>query len=111
MAPQKLSVLVTQELVVPADAPAQSWWVAQIIEQDLATQARTLADLLPEIQRLIVAYMVSGREMDLELWTGPAAPEALISRFEAAPIRLEWLPDPETTPGVMLPELDIRIGT
>ncbi len=106
MMPEKLSVLVTYEVLSKPNAPSEIWWGAQIIEQDLATQARTLAELMPEVQRLVIAYVCTSAGP--QPWQGPAAPVHLRDLFEAAPIKIEWLPDEQTTPGIRIPALEFR---
>lgn len=88
--------------------PTWRGWVAQVLEQDLATQALTVADLMPEIERLIAAHILTHQiERGTDPWRGPAAPDRYRKRFDETQVKLIWLG--EHPPLVILPELDIRL--
>ena len=106
---EKLSILVTQELVELGAAPMRPWWIAQVIEQDLATQAQTLNELVAEVRRLVAAHILFCAEDGDAPFQGPLAPDDQRLKFEAAVTRLEPIMDAETTPGIELPILDFRI--
>lgn len=70
-----ISVLIEQ---------VDEWWIAQCLQCDLATQAPTLNDLHREIQRLIVAHIVSCEELGIEPFQVPPAPPEVWAKFERA---------------------------
>lgn len=72
-APDKIHVLVEQ---------VDGWWVAQCLEHDLATQARTLDDLQREIMRLLTAHISSCEELGIEPFDLPPAPTEVWRRYE-----------------------------
>jgi hypothetical protein len=103
MQPEKLSVVVFQECV-----GSNVGWVAQVIEQDLATQASSLAALIPEVHRLVQAYADTSSEFGNDVWHGPAAPDEYRAKFDAASSRIEWLG--MLPPEVHIPALEIRVS-
>ena len=42
------------------------WWSAQCLEHDIAVQAKSLNDLLYELERVIVGHVVVGEELNLK---------------------------------------------
>lgn len=59
------------------------WLVAQILEHDIATQARGIDDLLADIQRILQAHLVIAREHGKEPFQSiPAAPSRYWHLFE-----------------------------
>jgi hypothetical protein len=61
-------------------------WVAQCLEHDIATQARTLDELLYELERILVAHMVGAGAAPFA--TIPKAPQAFWQMYEAAVTRV-----------------------
>ena len=57
------------------------WWVAQILEFDLSTQARTLDDLIAELQRIVVAHIVCSTEQGLDPFAIPPAPQQYVDEY------------------------------
>ncbi len=52
------------------------WWVAQVLEYDIAAQAITLDDLEYELLRLLAGRSVIGKELGIDAFEGlTAAPE------------------------------------
>lgn len=96
----KLSVLVHQ-------LSPSGWWVAQFIEQVMATQAKSIGALMIEIEQIVAAYLKACDDHKIAPWQGPAAPVTYKAKFESAQIRLE---DLGARPrDVDLPELEIRL--
>lgn len=62
----------------------EEWWIAQCVEHDLATQARTLDDLHQEIQRMLIAHVAACEEEGIEPFQIPPAPPEVRERFERA---------------------------
>ena len=61
------------------------WWVAQCLEYDIATQAKTLEDLCYELQRVLVGRLTVSQELGLEPFRGlPAAPQKYWNMFNKA---------------------------
>lgn len=72
------SVLVRREV----DESGSPWWVAQVLEYDLAAQGRTIDDLVYELQRTIVAHIVCCEEEGLVPFDClPPAPAAYHDEF------------------------------
>ena len=63
----KISVLAFQE---------GKWWVAQCLEYDIATQAKSLPDLYYELERTLVGHLVVSSELAMEPFAAlkPAPP-------------------------------------
>jgi predicted RNase H-like HicB family nuclease len=58
------------------------WWVAQCLEFDIATQAKTLKDLAYDLQRVLVGHMVVCRQEGITPFTNlPKAPEKYWEMF------------------------------
>lgn len=61
------------------------WWVAQCLEFDLATQARTLKDLHYELEKLLIGQLVAGEASGREPFKGlPKAPAKYWDLWEEA---------------------------
>jgi hypothetical protein len=76
----KISVLVFKEKT----QDGTDWWVAQCLEYDLATQARSLDDLSYEIQRLMFAHIVAAEAEGLTPFEClPPAPRWYHDKFNA----------------------------
>lgn len=52
-------------------------WVAQCLEHDLATQARTLDELQREIMRILTAHIASCEELGLRPFDLPREPKRM----------------------------------
>lgn len=72
---QTFSVLIEQ---------VEGWWTAQCIEQDIATQARSLDELHPEILRMLAAHLDVCEELGIESFNLPPAPPEVREKFELA---------------------------
>lgn len=57
------------------------WWVAQVLQFDLATQARNLGDIHYEIERMLVAHIVCCEDAGIEPFQIPPAPQDVWERF------------------------------
>ena len=88
------------------------WWVAQCIQHDLATQARSLDELQFEIRRLLTAHIASCEELGIRPFELPPAPPEVHARFEQAKTRLEFLghQGPQLVVSHALPTPEIRIA-
>ena len=65
---------------------AGDWWVAQCLQHDLATQARTISELHYEIQRLLIAHIVACEDQGIEPFQIPPAPKEFWVKYEATQI-------------------------
>lgn len=73
---QTISVLIER---------VEDWWVAQCIEHDLATQARSLDELHHEVESMLVAHIRSCEELGIEPFKRlPPAPPEVREKFERA---------------------------
>lgn len=58
------------------------WWVAQVLEYDLAAQGETIDDLVYELQRTLMAHIVCCQREKLEPFMClPPAPESYHKEF------------------------------
>jgi hypothetical protein len=60
------------------------WYVAQVLEYDLATQAKTINDLNYEIERMVVAHIVCSEQEGLDPFDVPPAPQEYVKEYEAS---------------------------
>jgi hypothetical protein len=87
----------------------EGWWVAQCLEYALAAQARTQADVVYEIERLLVGRILIGAEKGCLPFAGlPPAPRRFWKMFELAePLAPEVAPLREGAFEV-LPDIKLR---
>lgn len=76
--PLALSFLFTTEQATDGS----TWFVAQCIECDLATQARSLPELFEETGRLLAAHLLSCEEEGIQPWRVPPVPDDVRAEFE-----------------------------
>jgi hypothetical protein len=69
---RKARVLIARENA----RDGSEWYVAQVLEHDIAAQAKSINDLLLEIERTIVAHILCCEEEGLDPWAVPPAPTA-----------------------------------
>lgn len=67
------------------------WYVAQVLEYDLACQAQTIDDLAYEIRRLIVGHILVCEQEGIDPWAVPAAPERYGDLYVAS--KQDWTVD------------------
>jgi predicted RNase H-like HicB family nuclease len=86
------------------------WWVAQCLEYDIATQARTLDDLLVELEQILAGYVIVGRKEGRDLFAEmPKAPKRFWDLYERARTKLEPVePVSVSSSEEPLPVLEIR---
>lgn len=94
-------------------------WVGQVLEHDLASQAKTLHELGYEMCRLLAGHVASHQRLGTDPWSTPMAPRFYWDRWEATVTRV-WLEeahfdvaDPsasDTYRRLQLPRLDARIA-
>ena len=61
------------------------WWSAQCLEYDIAVQAKSVADLQGEIERVLTAYVVRARKEKRSPFEGlPPAPEKYREMYKRA---------------------------
>ena len=81
MLPQRTArVLIRKENT----SEGEEWFVAQILDFDIATQARSLADLGPEIERIVVGHIVASEEEGLDPFDLPSAPQPYHDEYIAS---------------------------
>jgi hypothetical protein len=76
-------------------------WVAQCLEYDVATQARTLDSLLYELERIVMAHLfVAEKEGAQPFADIPKAPPRFWEMYRRArrTVRVQELPAPEKQP-------------
>lgn len=62
-------------------------WAAQCLERDIAMQAKTLQDLLYEVERVLVAHFALAEALGLEPFEGiPRAPETFWRLYKNSPV-------------------------
>jgi hypothetical protein len=103
MANYKLSAVLFQE----AD-----WWVAQCLEYDIATQAKTLQGLYYELERTLVGQIVASKEVGVVPFEKiPPAPQQFWEMFSKSKLRLEGDSMPFRMPsGVSVPTPELRLA-
>jgi hypothetical protein len=87
----------------------EGWWVAQCLDYDIAAQARTQADLLYELERILIGYLVISSEKGLRPFERlPQAPRRYWVMYEQA----DPIPSPEPSlwqgPFEDLPDIELR---
>jgi hypothetical protein len=86
------------------------WWIVQCLEYDIATQARTLDELLVEAERILVGYLIVGEKENREPFASvPRAPKRFWEMYERARTKLAPVePTPLPFKEDHRPILDIR---
>lgn len=64
-------VLIAQEEASNGD----QWYVAQVLEFDIATQAKSIDDITYEVQRMICAHILCSEQEGLDPFAVPPAPK------------------------------------
>jgi len=65
-------------------------WIAQCLDYDMVAQAKPFADLLPELQRLVVSHVAASLELGREPFAGfNRAPQKYWDLYDRAPTRIE----------------------
>lgn len=89
-------------------------WVAQCLEYDIATQAKSLKDLYYEIERILIGHMVVSAELGVKPFDNiPAAPQEFWDRYEGSKLRVEGDRLPFRLPNTVafpLPIPELRVG-
>ncbi len=83
------------------------WWSAQCLEYDIAAQAKTLSDLVYELERVLVSHLCLAEELGRKPFEGlEPAPQRFWDLYEKAHARIETdnvpfrLPHPAALPPV-----------
>ncbi len=83
------------------------WWAAQCLEYDIAAQARTLADLRYELERVLLSHVVVATELGRAPFEGLGpAPQRFWDMYAASSMRIESdelpfrLPNPAPFPTI-----------
>lgn len=64
------------------------WWSAQCLEYDIAAQARTLSDLLYEVERVLVSHLCIAEELGRKPFEGlEPAPQKFWDMYQKAHAR------------------------
>jgi hypothetical protein len=86
----------------------EGWWVAQCLEYDIAAQARTQADLLYELERLLVGrILISAKKGRQPFENLPKAPSRYWTMYEEAePVSID--PSPRQWDFQVLPDIELR---
>lgn len=65
------------------------WYVAQVLEHDLATQVKNISDIDREIERIVVAHITCCEENGIEPFDSlPAAPKPYFAEYDASTFEL-----------------------
>jgi len=84
------------------------WWVAQCLDYDIATQAKKMAELYYELERILVGHIVVAQEHGIAPFTGiPRAPKRYWDLFRDALVKLEPV-KPQALLDVPSPVMDLR---
>jgi len=88
----------------------REWWIAQCLEYDIATQARTLDDLMIEVERILVGYLIVGEKEGREPFANiPKAPKRFWEMYRQARTKVAAVePIPAPFPDEQRPILEIR---
>ena len=89
----------------------EGWWVAQCLDFDIAAQAKTQADLLYELERILIGHIVISSEKGLRPFERlPRAPRRYWAMYEHAdpvnaptPSQWQW-----QGPFKDLPDIELR---
>ena len=102
-------VLIRRE----ATDDGQAFWIAQVLEYDLAAQAKTIEDLVYELQRTIVAHILCSEQEGLVPFESiPPAPRQYVDEWQGSPVKVtvevqRFLVDQPTNR--QPPELEMRL--
>lgn len=89
---------------------SHGWWVAQCLEYDIATQARTQADLLYELERIIVGHFLVSAEMGRRPFERlPRAPRRYWEMYDCAKPMTSRSLSGWQVPFEALPEIEVRL--
>lgn len=67
------------------------WYVAQVLEYDLATQAKSVDAVVVEIERMIVAHIVCCEQESIAPFSVPPAPKTYLDEYVAS--KATWTVD------------------
>jgi len=81
-------------------------WVAQCLEHDIATQAKTLDDLLYEFERILAAHILGAESTD-PFANIPPAPKSFWAMYDRAVTKVAPV-KPFPIPADQRPSLEIR---
>ena len=87
------------------------WWSAQCLDCDIAAQAKTLGDLIYEIQRVLTGHIVVSKELNIEPFTNlKPAPPIYWQMFDQAKIKLVRETPPFGIPMGQLSQVFARVA-
>lgn len=91
----------------------EGWWVAQCLEYNVATQAKSLEDLRYELERILLGHLVVSAENATEPFQNlPPAPQRFWRMYESAqpiePPADSSFHAPEGLSGVKAPAVELR---
>jgi hypothetical protein len=76
------------------------WWVAQCLEYDIATQAKSLPDLRYELERVLVGHAVISARLGTQPFESlPAAPQQYWEMFDRSDLEIKPKRSPFRVPG------------
>ena len=89
----------------------EGWWVAQCLEYDIAAQAKTQADVVYELERILVGRCLVSSDKGCPPFAGvPPAPRRYWKTFERAePVFHEVLPFCQGAFEI-LPDIKLRVA-
>jgi hypothetical protein len=101
MQPDTIDVLVERE---------GEWWVAQCLQVNVATQARTLPELRAELDRILAAHFETCTTLKIDPFASPA-PARIWSKYAATQEAIvdQRKPNPER-PYIPVPNVVTRIS-
>jgi hypothetical protein len=103
-----LEELMTEHGIKVVAFKEGDWWVAQCLDYDIATQARTLPDLVGEVERILMAHWAVGAQEGVEPFANlPRAPRRFWELYEAARLKIEPVA-PSPLAELPRPKIDLR---
>jgi hypothetical protein len=89
------------------------WWSAQVLQYDIAAQARSLPQLRREVERVVLAHFLAAQAEGVEPFEGIGrAPQEFWDMYEMARDRIVREDDTDLTSpeGFILPAYQIKVA-
>jgi hypothetical protein len=96
--------------IVAYEDKRNGWWSAQCLQYDIAAQAKTLDDLIYEIQRVVMGQFAVSKELGVEPFAGlKPAPPVFWRKYDQAKTQVKREPVPFSGPHAPI-HSDFRIA-
>ena len=90
------------------------WWSAQCLEYDIAAQAKSIADVLYEMEKTLISHIAVNEAAGIDPFEEmPSAPQKYWDMFQRARIQVYWQRQPFRVPTPVrhrLDELQFRVA-